>query len=334
MSMEAAAAHLRKLRELRRMTQSELARAVGVHKRTIERLEQRAETIAASSFLSIIAVLEASAEQVTQLAVDPTVTTDRAEQLAIDWFNRGHTAQEPAGTELQQEGDPRLHMPSAVRVYLRTLREQSNYSMRALEILTALRAEQWLAWEEGKLSDVPNKPLFIAIADLNGSFDNVLKLIETNASAEKGRQFAERWMQQRAQEASVPISDEQDAGLIKHTRFLSYEQKQRVLEYAAWIETELEELQLNLDEATRSEQNRTTFARINELTHQLIDQLDQTSWIETNKWLWHAARLYDLRKESYEHISNPEFERAQRALDEVNNNYRGHQAKNRDTEGS
>lgn len=329
MSMEAAAAHLRKLRELRRMTQGELARAIGVHKRTIERLEQRAETIAANTFLNIVTVLKASPEQVTQLAVDPTVTIHAAEELAIAWFNRDSTSKQPSDAEVQQNLDPRLRMPSGVRVYLRTIRERVNYPMRALEILTSLSSREWLAWEEGTIADVPNKPFFIIIADLNGSFDHILKLIETNASEDQGRQLAEQWMRQWTKSQSVPISDETDVALIKHTRFISQEQKQRVLEYAAWIEMELVELQMNVEEATRNEHNRARFAQISDLTQQLLELLDQTSWIETNRWLWHAARLHDLRKEAYRQAPNPELERAQRALDEVSNDYREQQAKNR-----
>jgi transcriptional regulator with XRE-family HTH domain len=332
MSMAAAAAYLRKLRELRHMTQGELARAIGVHKRTIERLEQRAETIAANTFLNIVAVLEASADQVTQLAIDSTATIHDAEELASAWFNRDSAAKHLPAAEVQQNLDPRLHMPPGVRVYLRTLRERVKYPMRALEILTSLSSEEWLAWEEGRIADVPNKAFFIIIADLNGSFDNILKLIETNASKEQGRQLAEQWMWQRTKSQSIPISDEMDVSLIKHTRFISQEQKQRVLEYAAWIETELVELQMNVEEATRHEHNRARFAQVSDLTQQLIDLLDQTSWIETNRWLWHAARLHDLRKEAYRRAPNPELERAQRALDEVSNDYRDHQAKNRNPE--
>lgn len=317
MSMEATTIYLRKLRELRHVTQAELARQVGVHKRTIERFERYEGTIGADTFFRIRRVLGASIEHLTYLSDTPGTPATEAEDLAMTWVRQQGselpTPQAWNGDRL----DPWRRMPIGVRSYIQTLRQLVNYPVEVLEVLTGVSEAQWRSWEEGTLEDVPTKAFFIFIADLDASFDNVLKLIETNASAEEGRQLAERWFRQRWREPMVAISDDQDAALLKHTRWLNAEQKQRVLEYTNWIRSEIQELQMNLNAIALSDQRRTQFAMINQLSQQLTDALKQASWLAPDRWLWHIATLIVAERRHGRGLPEIEPERVQRALEEA-----------------
>ena len=80
--MAALAAYIRKIRKARGHTQESLAHAVGMAKRTIERLERNEGDISLSNFIQILAELKASPEHVYALASNPTATAETGKILA------------------------------------------------------------------------------------------------------------------------------------------------------------------------------------------------------------------------------------------------------------
>lgn len=316
MAMDAAVAYLRKLRILRKITQGALAQAIGVHRRTVERFERNDGTVAADTFLKIIDVLDASIEETYQLVLDSEVTVEIAEERAVHWTYRN----QEDGASKQAVIRPELPwqlLPAGVRAYVRTLREAAGYPIRVIEMLTSLTAEQWLAWEAGAIVEIPTKALFIVVADLNGSLDNMLKLIETNATEEQGQALAKHWLQLRFKESSVPISDEWDGLMVRHARHLNFEQKQRILEYIRWIGHEVSALQITLQEIEDNPQSRAHFARILELSQQLEALLAASRWIEGEQWLWHVARIMSLNRARRLIPTPTEPERLQQQLERI-----------------
>lgn len=85
MAMDAVAAYLREIRRGRGLTQEGLAEAVGVSKRTIERVERNEGDVTVPTFTRMIVTMHASAEDVTYLATED-VTQEEARDLAQAWL--------------------------------------------------------------------------------------------------------------------------------------------------------------------------------------------------------------------------------------------------------
>lgn len=85
MAMDAVAVYLREIRRGRGLTQEALAEAVGVSKRTIERVERNEGDVTVPTFTRMIVTIHASPEDLTYLAT-ADVTQQEARDLAQAWL--------------------------------------------------------------------------------------------------------------------------------------------------------------------------------------------------------------------------------------------------------
>lgn len=137
MAMDAVAVYLREIRRGRGLTQEALAEAVGVSKRTIERVERNEGDVTVPTFTRMIVTMHASPEDVTYLATTDS-TQEEARDLAQAWLRgvgRTHDRSRPEA----QAG--RTEQVMRVLVGLRDL--EVDQLLDVLAVISTLLGERW-----------------------------------------------------------------------------------------------------------------------------------------------------------------------------------------------
>jgi len=188
MLTEAVAVYFRELREGRGFTQESLANAVGIGKRTIERLERNEGDISVEPFERIITILGASPEEVNYLATNPSATIEEGKEFARILL------QEP--TPRSGATHPAVLRQDVgsvgIRTYIRTLREQQGIGRKALAEGIGIRIGMLADWEDGRISTIPTAALVRAVTYLGATVEDLDRITSASSDHETlGQQLAE-----------------------------------------------------------------------------------------------------------------------------------------------
>lgn len=156
MLTEAVAVYLRELREGRGFIQESLADAVGVGKRTIERLERYEGDISVGPFQRIILVLGAAPDEVNYLATNPSATAEEAKELAQALLQRDPSLRWTTSRSVTHHQDAGL---VGVQAYVRVLRERQGISRKALADIMGITIAALADWEAGRSDAIPPQAL-------------------------------------------------------------------------------------------------------------------------------------------------------------------------------
>ena len=88
MSMIAAGAYIRTLREARQISRAQLATAAGTHASQIERIEKGEQDTRGSLLVAIVRAVQGSLDQIARLLLDETATAEDGKLLAHEWLSQ------------------------------------------------------------------------------------------------------------------------------------------------------------------------------------------------------------------------------------------------------
>lgn len=146
MAMDAVAVYLREIRRGRGLTQEALAEAVGVSKRTIERVERNEGDITVPTFTRMIVTIHASPDDVTYLAT-ANVTPEEGRDLAQSWLQgTGRQKELPRqnGTQVQTG-----HTERVMQVLIRLRELEAEQLFEVLDVISTLLRAKWVKGGSG-----------------------------------------------------------------------------------------------------------------------------------------------------------------------------------------
>jgi transcriptional regulator with XRE-family HTH domain len=113
MTMQAAGAYLRVLRDEERLSQTAVAQQIGVDIKTIQRVEGGEGRVLAPTIAAFTAIVQGSADHIQQLILSPDKTSADGEALAHAWLSERQqkelaTAARPLTAEQTQDALKRL----------------------------------------------------------------------------------------------------------------------------------------------------------------------------------------------------------------------------------
>jgi len=191
MPTPAIAAYVQELRKGRGFTQESLAEAVGMGKRTIERLERCEGDISVEPFERIVAVLRALPDDVHYLVTNASATPDEGKEMAQMQLQHDLLVRRTKQRQPLHQSDPST---LGLQTYVRVLREQHKLSRKALADASDLPIGLLADWESGRTSLLPPPALVRALVRVGGTLDDVEQIA---TAPESHTTLAQRLAEQR-----------------------------------------------------------------------------------------------------------------------------------------